>query len=243
MLEENKNTFLIKRESGMLSRVSKTLEITDKLLTKPKNSLITKYKSVNIGNQEWMIENLNVDYFRNGDVIPEAKTEEEWDELGLNEKPAYCYYDINSDYGNIFGKLYNWFAVNDPRNICPTGWHVPTIKEWNILISYLGGESIAGGRLKEKGCSHWIEPNTGATNECLFKALPGGNVGRRFVSDCLIDLFRYMGLGSYFWTSTSFETGCAEQIYIYHNSSMVESINELKSFGVSVRCIKDKNII
>ena len=96
------------------------------------------YKTINIGNQIWMVENLNVDKFRNGDPIPHCKTIEEWTEAGYEGKPAWCYYENNTEKGNIYGKLYNWYAVNDPRRLEPAGWHVPTDEEWKVLEMVLG---------------------------------------------------------------------------------------------------------
>lgn len=122
-----------------------------------------KYVVVKIGTQEWLAENLNVHHFRNGEIIPEATTREEWKEAGENEQPVWCYYNNDPENGKNYGKLYNWFAVNDPRNICPEGWHVSTDDEWTILTNYLGGEDIAAGKLKESGFEHWLSPNEKAT--------------------------------------------------------------------------------
>ncbi len=97
------------------------------------------YKSVKIGTQIWMTENLNVSTFRNGEPIPEAKTEEEWKKAGENKQPAWCYYNNDPKNGAKYGKLYNWCAVNDIRGIAPTGWHIPSYDEWTILINAQGG--------------------------------------------------------------------------------------------------------
>ncbi|MBA4410758.1 MAG: hypothetical protein C0397_15205 [Odoribacter sp.] len=134
------------------------------------------YKSVIIGNQEWMADDLKNNVFCNGDPIPEVKDFSEWSGL---ETAAWVY--VNNDklkYGT-FGKLYNWYAVNDKRNICPCGWHVPSYGEWEELIKYLGGPDVAGGKMKSLGTiqtsdGFWYEPNTGATNSSGFSAIPTG---------------------------------------------------------------------
>jgi uncharacterized protein (TIGR02145 family) len=123
------------------------------------------YKTVVIGTQTWMAENLNVSSFRNGDPIPEAKTDEEWIKAGENEQPAWCYYNNDPKNGVKFGKLYNWYAVNDPRGLASLGWHVSTYEEWNELINYLGGVSEAG--IKIKSNQGWKE-NYNGTNESGF---------------------------------------------------------------------------
>ena len=102
------------------------------------NLLQAQIKEVKIGQQVWTTENLNVDKFRNGEIIPEAKSEEEWIEAGDNKKPAWCYYNNDPSNGTKYGKLYNWYAVNDPRGLAPEGWHIPSDKEWDVLTNYLG---------------------------------------------------------------------------------------------------------
>jgi len=129
------------------------------------------YKTIKIGNQEWMAENLKTTKYKDGTSIPlfTAATP-----MANFTSPGYCWYNSDSaTYRNSYGALYNWYAVNTGK-LAPTGWHVPTEAEWNTLIAYLGGESVAGGKLKEAGTSHWSSPNTGATNEVGFSALPGG---------------------------------------------------------------------
>ncbi|MCD4693727.1 MAG: hypothetical protein K8R79_12490, partial [Calditrichales bacterium] len=123
------------------------------------------YKTVKIGSQVWMAENLKVTHYRNGDLIPNVAGKSEWKNLGIG---ACCNYDNNAA---AYGLLYNWYAVNDSRNIAPAGWHVPAEKEWQTLIDYLGGEAVAGGKMKERGTAHWKRPNTGATNSSGFSAL------------------------------------------------------------------------
>ena len=127
-------------------------------------------EEIKIGTQIWMSENLNISHFRNGDIIPEAKTAEEWKEARIKKQPAWCYYNNNLENGEIYGKLYNWYAVNDKRGLAPVGFHVPSDDEWTALSDYLGGEDIAGGKLKST--IGWN--NNSATNSSGFSALPGG---------------------------------------------------------------------
>ncbi len=136
--------------------------------TDPDNN---NYGTVTIGTQVWMTRNLDVDHYRNGDPIPEVKSASLWKSLTTG---AWCYFKNDKDSGVTYGKLYNWYAVNDPRGLAPVGWHIPSDAEWSTLSAYLGGDSIAGGKLKESGTSHWNIPNTGATNVSGFSALPGG---------------------------------------------------------------------
>jgi len=151
------------------------------------------YKTVVIGKQGWMAENLNVSKYRNSDPIPQVQDEDEWAELTTG---AWCYYENETENGKIYGKLYNWYAVNDPRSLAPKGWHIPNIDEWGILIDYLGGEDVIGGKMKESGTTHWNSPNTDATNESGFTALPGGS------RDSLDGIFNHIGYYGLWWSST-----------------------------------------
>lgn len=190
------------------------------------------YNTVKIGTQVWMLENLNVSHFRNGVIIPEAKTDKEWQEAGNNKKPAWCYSDNNPENGKIYGKLYNWYAVNDQRNICPLGWHIPTDAEWTILTTYLGGENVAGGKMKDAGTLHWKSPNTGAYNSSGFKALPGGI--RSYYGS-----FYVMGTGGVWWSSTECSTNNAWYRNMGYSSSYVNRYSYGKANGFSVRCVRD----
>jgi uncharacterized protein (TIGR02145 family) len=187
--------------------------------------------TIEIGEQEWMAENLNVTTFRNGDSIPEAQTSEAWEKRIAQRKPAWCYYGMDSTNEEKYGKLYNWYAVNDPRGIAPIGWHVPSDAEWRTLIDYLGGEHFAGGKMKESGTIHWESPNTGATNESGFSALPGGY---RYH-----DGFYYMGYQAYFLTSTEYATFSAWTRAFNYDNSEVYRYHGNKWDGYSVRCVRD----
>ncbi|MFN5842688.1 MAG: FISUMP domain-containing protein, partial [Bacteroidota bacterium] len=160
--------------------------------TPPTNSKpITSIKQVQIGTQIWMAQNSNVDHFRNGSLIPQARTDEEWLEAGDNHLPALCYYNNDPAYGEKYGKLYNWYAVMDSRGLCPTGWHVPSDAEWTILENYLGSE--AGTKLKAS--YGWYEGGNG-TNSSGFSGLPGG-----FRNDSN-GTFYSVGVLGYWWSST-----------------------------------------
>ncbi|MBI4649141.1 MAG: fibrobacter succinogenes major paralogous domain-containing protein [Bacteroidia bacterium] len=200
-----------------------------------------KYKTVKIGTQTWMAENLNVSHFRNGAPIPEAKTNKEWTRAGKGGKPAWCCYDNEPGNGEKYGKLYNWYAVNDKRNICPTGWHVPTDTEWKVLSDYLGGESVAGGKMKEAGIIHWASPNTGATNSSGFTALSGGC--RRHYADCRRHYggrtFRDSGNYGYWWSTAEYESDFAGGRILFYSDATVHRFCYNKEDGFSVRCLKD----
>jgi uncharacterized protein (TIGR02145 family) len=188
--------------------------------------------TVSIGSQVWQTKNLNVDRFRNGDLIPQAQSAEAWKEAGENGQPAWCYYDNNPENGKIYGKLYNWYAVNDRRGICPQGWHVPSDTEWTKLTNYLGGEEMAGGKMKARGTTYWISPNKDATNESGFIGLPGGyrsNDGE----------FNNLGSVGVWWSSSEFNNYNAWILHLYHNDGNVDRYYGNKGSGLSVRCLRD----
>jgi uncharacterized protein (TIGR02145 family) len=190
--------------------------------------------SIKIGTQTWTTKNLDVSTFQNGDPIPEAKTNEEWQKIGKEQKPAWCYYN-NYPYpaiGEKYGKLYNWYAVNDPRGLAPKGWHVPSDAEWTTLTTFLGGESVAGGKLKETGTTHWTTPDSGATNETGFTALPGGY--REYDGT-----YGNLSLNGIWWSSTEFSLGEAYRRSMSYNGLDVAKWDDNKSIGFSVRCIRD----
>lgn len=187
---------------------------------------------VTIGKQVWMTENLNVDKFGNGDPIPHAKTKEEWKKAGENEPPAWCYYDNDTTNGEKYGKLYNWFAANDPRGLAPQGWHIPSDEEWTKLTDDLGGEQVAGGKMKSTGTQYWISPNIDATNESGFSGLPGG--GRSDGGP-----FPNVGGAGGWWSSTEANTDDAWGRYLHCSTGNVIRNHDAKAKGFSVRCLKD----
>ncbi|MEO6542359.1 MAG: fibrobacter succinogenes major paralogous domain-containing protein, partial [Ferruginibacter sp.] len=149
--------------------------------------------NVTICTQIWMLKNLEVTTYRNGDLIPEVTDPTVWSTLTTG---AWCYYSNNAANGPVYGKLYNWYAVNDPRGLAPTGWHVPTDAEFTTLRTCLGGNAVAGGKLKEIGTTHWNSPNVGATNSSGFTALPAGESGGGAGIN--------MGQFNNMWTSTEY---------------------------------------
>jgi uncharacterized protein (TIGR02145 family) len=192
------------------------------------------YNTVKIGNQIWMKENLKTTHYNNGDPIPNVSNNGEWNSLTTG---ARCYYNNDSAANTgTYGGMYNFFAVEDNRQLCPTGWHVPTDSEWTILTDYLGGESIAGVKLKEAGTAHWTSPNTDATNESGFTGLPGGY--RNWLGS-----FYDIGGNGTWRTSTEISSDLAWARSIYYNSSNVSRGDNYKKGGFSVRCIKNEEVV
>jgi len=185
------------------------------------------YNTITIGTQSWLVENLKVTHYRNGDAIPNVSTASSWGALTTG---AYCCYNnMTADIAK-YGLLYNWYAAVDGRNLAPTGWHVATNAEYSTLISYLG--SSAGGALKETGTLSWSTPNTGATNSSGFTGLPGGycsNTGS----------FSDIGISGDFWTTTAASTANANALYLYYGNATASQSNYIKGIGLSVRCVMD----
>jgi uncharacterized protein (TIGR02145 family) len=182
-----------------------------------------------IGTQQWMSKNLDVAFYRNGDPIPQVTDPTAW--AGLTTG-AWCYYNNDSTQGNKYGKLYNWYAVNDPRGLAPQGWHIPSDAEWTTLGNTLGGESVAGGKMKEPGTFNWTAPNTGANNISGFAGLPGGS--RNYDGT-----FSSVGFGGGWWSSTEDGTADAWYRYLLYNDGFVGRNGGYKRFGFSVRCLRD----
>lgn len=187
------------------------------------------YNTVTIGSQCWMVENLNVSRYRNGDAIPNVTNNPQWSSY---TQGAYCNYNNTDSISTIYGRLYNWYAVNDSRGLAPLGWHVGTDAEWSTLINFLGGGSIAGGKLKEVGTTHWVTPNTGATNETGFTARPAGHRHPSGIFD---------GIGSYgnSWCSNESSPSNAWTTTMNSISPEIIKYEVGKNLGFSVRCIKD----
>jgi uncharacterized protein (TIGR02145 family) len=188
------------------------------------------YNTVNIGTQCWMRENLKVTHYRNGDAIPNVIDGTAWSNLTSG---AYCNYDNSLNNATTYGRLYNWYAVSDSRNIAPVGWHVPTDAEWSTLITYLGGESTAGCKLMEAGTTHWASPYTGTTNETGFSALPGGY--RNYMGG----EFNLFGYGGFWWSTTEYSTAVAWYRSMNCGNGSVSTYRIDKEDGYSVRCVKD----
>lgn len=185
---------------------------------------------VTICNQTWMRNNLNVSQYKNGDVIPQVSVSG-WANLTTG---AWCYY--NNDPANelTYGKLYNWYAVVDPRGLAPEGWHVPTKNEWTTLIDCLGGSAVAGVKLKETGTLHWLSPNKATNNISGFTGLPGG---------WRVDFGEYgnIGVGGFWWSSSQYgiSNPNAYAISLHYNDDIASTYASNKHYGFSVRCVKD----
>ncbi len=182
-----------------------------------------------IGTQQWMEKNLDVMTYRNGDVIPQVTDATEW--AGLTTG-AWCWYSNTVDNGAIYGKLYNWYAVNDPRGLAPQGWHIPTDAEWTTLSNLLGVASVAGGKMKTTGLTRWNTPNTSATNESGYAGLPGGY---RFYNGA----FYVVGDYGYWWSATQDDSPDAWNRSLIYNDGTLYRNDSNKKDGLSVRCLRD----
>ena len=184
---------------------------------------------VKISAQTWMTSNLDVEKFNNGDLIPQAKNDDEWKLAGEQKKPIWAFYDYDEANGKKFGKLYNFYVVNDKRGIAPKGWHVPSRTDWGNLMNFLGGENTAGKKLKNsKGWSK----NGNGTNEVGFFGLPGGQ--SHFLGGG-------QGIGQYanWWSSTVKDAEAAYAPSLSHDKESLILFNPRKEYGFSVRLIKD----
>jgi uncharacterized protein (TIGR02145 family) len=197
------------------------------------------YKTIQIGSQVWLAENLKTTRYHDGTQIPEVADQSEWQN---RKSAAYCWYNNDaSSFKAVYGALYNWYAVNTGK-LCPSGWHVPTLDEWKILAAYLGGDGVAGGKLKETGTGRWFSPNAGATNSSGFAAVPGGLRDKSYF---------WINTMSKWWASdrdtTTMDFGVdnyfPDPIYnsliLRENGSDFYIGSSLVSTGQSVRCIKD----
>jgi uncharacterized protein (TIGR02145 family) len=188
---------------------------------------LNNHSVVTIGTQTWMASNLRVTHYRDGSLIANVTTS--WAGLSTG---AWCDYDNLAANGTKYGHLYNWYAVSDARNIAPVGWHVPTDADWTTLTTYLGGESVAGGKLKEAGTLNWASPNTAATNETGFSALPGG-FRLRYGN------YEYVGYNGYWWSSSVYNATDVWYRHVDYYDSGVYDYYCNKSYGMSVRCVRD----
>jgi uncharacterized protein (TIGR02145 family) len=198
------------------------------------------YTTIVIGTQEWMAENLRTTTYANGDPIPNVTDNTAWTQLTTG---AWAHYNNDSQYENPYGKLYNWYAVADPRNVCPTNWHVPTDAEWNTLVGYLdpsydpeaiGTQSLtAGGKMKSTGTQYWQTPNEGATNESGFSGLPGGYRNNNNGN------FNFLGNNGFWWSASESGAEFAWGRNLGNNVADIYRTNYDKRFGFSVRCLRD----
>ena len=222
-------------------KISDGTQGNGKVLTSDANGMATwqmpsaepvDYPAVGMCCQTWMAKNLDVATYRNGDPIPKVTNAAEWAALNTG---AYCYYNNDSaTYAAVYGKLYNWYAVNDPRGLAPAGWHIPSLFELETLESCLGGEAVAGGQMKETGIAHWTTPNSGATNNTNFRAVAGGTRAP------ITGAFGNMGTISVYWSTKLDADGVTAWCRSLSNSNASFLYTGYNSkFGLSVRCIKD----
>jgi uncharacterized protein (TIGR02145 family) len=187
------------------------------------------YHTVTIGTQVWMVENLKTTKYNDGVAIPLVTDIATWAALTT---PGYCWNNNDAaTFKNTYGVLYNWYTVNTGK-LAPAGWHVPTDSEWSVLATYLGGDSVAGGKLKEVGTTNWLSPNTSATNETGFTALPGGYRN-------LFGAFFSIGGSGYWWSATVRDATYSWGRGIYYNGANVFRFDYYNRSGFSVRCVRD----
>ncbi|TLX72989.1 hypothetical protein E9993_16100 [Labilibacter sediminis] len=188
------------------------------------------YTSVTIGSQTWLTENLRTTKYANGDDIPNVINGADWQNASSG---AWCYFENIDDFEVPYGKLYNWYTVTDSRNVCPSGWHVPSDAEWQTLITFLGGPDMVGNKLKETGTAHWAPVNDFATNSSGFTALPGG-------AQSALPGYSYppntLGM---FWSATAVDMENAYGYYLFDSYQSINKQEYLKQTGLSVRCVKD----
>lgn len=192
------------------------------------------YKTIKLGTQWWMAENLKTTKYNDGTAIPLVTDSAAWANLTT---PGYCWYNNDAaTYKSTYGALYNWYVVYTGK-LAPTGWHVPTDAEWTILTTYLGGKDIAGGKMKstgtiEAGTGLWHSPNTGATNESGFTAVPAGHRDSS-------GTFVFVGKNTYWWSSSAYFIPLAWYRYLGYYGSSVGRDGNYGYYGYSVRCLRD----
>jgi uncharacterized protein (TIGR02145 family) len=220
--------------SGRFSTISTDIPRASKIITFNFISCTdgdsNHYATVKINNKVWMAENLKTTKYSDGALIPNVTDAVQWASLSTG---AWCNFENQSRNALTYGRLYNWYAVNDSRNICPPDWHVPTDAEWTAVANYLGGEAVAGGKMKETGTDHWLSPNLGATNETGLTIIAGGyryENGRDFPG------FKY---GGSYWTKTAQDATTAFNRDIFYYTTACNYNACGKRNGLSIRCIKN----
>ena len=226
-VSKSKQTKTKSAQTGSKSAPAKSKPIQKSPKSEP-DKKIKDSLSVTIGAQTWALANLNVSTFRNGDTIPEAKTNKDWVTAGETGKPAWCYYNNDPANGLRYGKLYNWYAVNDPRELAPDGWILSSDADWAKLTYYLGGQEVAGNKMKST--SGWIDGNNG-TNETGFIGLPGGYRVEN-------GIFKNFGSIGTWWSWTESKALSAIDHYLALSNSLGRSSSP-KQRGESVRCLRN----
>lgn len=234
----NKSTFI---STILLSVAVCTTSFTFFKTNKTETSSIVKkeiIEEVKIGKQIWMSKNLEVTTFSNGETIEEAKDSKAWRKAGKEGRPAWCYYMFKEENGKVYGKIYNWFAVNDARGLAPKGWRVPSIADWETLVEALGGESVAAPKMKS---TYDWSGNTNGDNSSGFNGLPGGH---QIHAD---GIFTNLHADAYWWTSTEsddkmacyFDLSHNNKIYYNSSTSKYKNSHAKKLAGLYVRCVKN----
>ena len=213
-------------------------------------AISNEIETVTIGNQVWMKKNLDVSTYRNGDIIPEVKNLADWRNMKIG---AWCYYNFDTKNGKIYGKLYNWFAVLDPRGLAPEGYHIPFYEDFSKLTDFLGGKALAGGKLKQKGITLWKSPNNYcSTDEFGFAAIPGGQLKvdteGRVLSQSKTEItwedisyfFTGIGESAMFWSISKYLSKYSEYYFeLFHDTPKIYGSMSNIHEGLSVRCLKD----
>jgi len=189
------------------------------------------YNTISIGNQIWLTENLKVTKYNDQVPISLVLDDASW---STQTEPAYCYYEGDIANASIYGNLYNWHVVNNAKNVCPLGYYVPSIADWEELITFVGGNAVAGGKLKEMGLEHWSDPNTGADNSSSFTLLPSG---WRANNNGLYENLSYM---AYVWSSTSIDAQSSSIILVGYDSPACYTSDSHILTGLPIRCLKDE---
>ena len=190
------------------------------------------YNTISIGNQIWLTENLKVTKYNDQEPISLVLDDASW---STQTEPAYCYYLGDIANANIYGNLYNWHVINNAKNVCPSGYYVPSIADWEELITFVGGNAVAGGKLKEMGLNHWSDPNIGADNSSSFTLLPSG---WRANNNGLYENLSYM---AYVWSSTSIDAQSSSIILVGYDSPACYTSDSHILTGLPIRCLKDKS--
>ena len=188
----------------------------------------TPISVISLGTQVWTSKNLNVTTYRNGDPITQVTNMADWADLTTG---AWCYYNNDPSLDSTYGKLYNWYAVTDPRGLAPAGFHIPDESEWAVLATFLGGNSVAGGKMKETSGLYWQSPNVDASNSSNFSALPGGY---RTTSS-----FEKLTFWGEWWSRTEFNSSTSIAFALQYDNGELKLFHSNKKAGFSVRCIKN----
>lgn len=225
MTDTNKEqNSLIPIDSSALVKVSNSVEVTNKIIREhEERPVLTNYNTAKIGSQEWMIENLDVEFYSNGDPIPKVENPIEWGKLTTG---AWCYYNNDPEFGKKYGKIYNWYAINDERGLAPKGFKVASMEDWNTLFEYLG-ETVAGFKLKSK--NGWKENGNGS-NEGRLNIHPAGYR--------MYNIFIGQGDYTHLWTSTAKSESSAFFVNFNYYGNNVFLTDTFKYTGSYLRCLK-----